>query len=216
MIARWLLGAALALAGRESAAFDAHLTAGLAVSVEEVREPVSVDGVSMQLRRITGKDVPALVRRFDAFWRSQGSETRSMQHGIWTLRSRMHGAKVEVLQWSNSGVPEMLWSLLDTGALQSVPEAEVALPAQCRWGRSVSGSAAQRRYVQRSARCMLSMSELSARLQQELPLQGWLVRSASQRGLLIERQGDEALISLSQVPKDPATWLVWLHVQGSR
>ncbi len=217
MTARTLLLAMLMLVGPAARAFEAHLAAGLAVSIDRIAEPVSVDGVSMQLQRLTGVDVPVLARRVEALWRSQGSQIRSLQQGAWTLRSRMLGTKVEVLQWrSSAGAPEMLWSLLETGALQPVPQTDLVLPAHCKWGRSVSGQAGQRHYLQRSARCALPIGELSAQLRHMLPLQGWKVRSASDGGLLLDRQGDEGMIFLSEPADDLTTWLVWLHVRDSR
>lgn len=218
MILRLLIIAASAFAIPVSQGFEAQLAAGLTVTIDRIPEPVAVDGIPMTVHRVTGAGVPELARRIEAQWRSQGSEVKALQQGSWTLRSRMLGAKSEVVQWRNGPeAPELLWSSLDaTGPLQPKPDAGLALPAGCVWGRSVSGSSGPRRYLQRSARCTLSVHELSLQLQHSLPSQGWRLRSATDRGLLLDRPGVEALLSLDTHQGEQATWLTWLRVEHSR
>jgi hypothetical protein len=196
-------------------AFEARLAAGLAVAIERMPEPVAVDGVPMTVQRVTGAGVPELVRRIEALWSSQGSEVKDLKQGVWILRSRMHGTKSEVLQWRNGqGSAELLWSSLDAaGQVHPVPEAGLALPAGCVWGRSVSGSSGQHHYLQRTARCTHAPRELSKQLQRTLPPQGWRLRTTNDHALVLERQGVEGILTLAAQPGDAATWLTWLRVE---
>jgi hypothetical protein len=215
MMTRLLLLAAAVLASPVSVAFESRLAAGLAVAIERVPEPVAVDGVPMTLQRVTGAGVPELVRRIEELWRSQGSEVRALNQGVWILRSRMQGTKSEVMQWRNGlDISELLWSSLDAaGQVQPIPEAGLTLPAGCAWGRSVAGSSGQHHYLQRTARCTHALRELSMQLQRTLPPQGWRLRTANDHALVLERQGVEGILSLAAQPGDPATWLTWLRVE---
>jgi hypothetical protein len=218
MIWRLLLTVVAVLAVPASQAFETHLIAGLAITVDRIPEPVAVDGVAVIIHRATGVDVPELARRFEALWRSQGSAINALQQGSWTLRTRMLGAKSEVVQWRiDRNEPELIWSSLDAaGSVGSTPDAGLRLPASCSWGRSISGRSGASQYLQRTARCTCSAQELSLQLQRSLQLQGWQVRTASDNSLLLDRLGAEGLLSLTAGPGDRATWLTWLRVEHSR
>ncbi|MEO6078691.1 MAG: hypothetical protein ABIQ86_02785 [Steroidobacteraceae bacterium] len=214
----WLVVLVSVLSTPASLGFEAHLSAGLAVNIDRIAEPVVVDGVPMSMHRVTGAGVPEFARRIESLWRSQGSEVRILEQGLWTLRSRMVGARSEVIQ-SRTGPegPELLWSSLDAGGpIQSAPDAGLTLPAGCMWGRGVSGQSEQHRYLQRSARCTLPIQELSRQLQRSVTKQGWRLLTTADRSLLLERPGAEGLLSLAVHDGDSATSLSWLRVERSR
>jgi hypothetical protein len=194
-----------------------RLAAGLAVHTDPVPEPMAVDGVAMTIHRVTGAGVPELARRIEADWRRQGSPVHTHQQGGWTLRSRIHGHSSEVLQWRTSlEGPELLLSSLDARSVaRPTPDANIQLPPGCKWGRSISGKSQQHSYIQRSARCPLSVKALRPDLLASLSREGWRIRSRSATGLLVERGGEEGLLVLSTQSGDASTWLVWLHTQIS-
>ncbi len=90
----------------------------------------------MTVHRVTGAGVPELARRIERSGAARAARSKPCSRGSWTLRSRMLGAKSEVVQWRNGPeAPELLWSSLDaTGPLQPTPDAGLALPAGCVWG----------------------------------------------------------------------------------
>lgn len=205
--------AAIALTAPVCWGFGADMTAGLNVAVDRIPEPIEVDGVAMTALRVTGRDVSLLALRLEASWRAQGSQVKVIQHGGWTLLSRLSGPRSEVIQWRmSSGTSELLWSSADiTRSASPVPDAGISLPTGCVWNRSISGRDRQRQYLQRSARCTQSRHVLSQQLQSSLPKTGWRIVNAADGSLLVERLGTQGLISLT-AEDDLGAWLTWLRV----
>jgi hypothetical protein len=213
-----LMLAAAAMVMPASAGVDVRLVAGLAVNLDFVPEPMTVDGVSMIVQRATGPGVPELARRIEATWRNHGSEVQAHLQGSWMVRSRLQGQQSEVLQWrADTEIPELLLSEVDLRApVGRVPEPDVILPAGCVWGRSVFGQGGSKSYLQRSARCPNSAHALSMRLKQSLPTQGWKVLVVTGSGVQVERAGVEGFIGLSSQQGNQATWLTWLRVENTK
>jgi hypothetical protein len=213
---RWLMTfVGLALMTPAGWCFGIDMTAGLNITVDRIPEPVEVDGIAMTVQRATGTDILKLARRLEASWRAQGSEVRALQQRDWTLVSRLSGSRSEVIQWRVSpATPELLWSSFDMAATaRSIPDAGISLPTGCAWGRSVSGSGRQQRYLQRSARCTQSGSVLSRQLCRSLPHLGWRIVNATDESLLVEQKGMQGLVSLTVHPGEQGTWLTWLRVE---
>lgn len=198
-----------------TAGVDRSLISGLAVTIQAMPDPIAVDGVAFTVQRVTGRDVPLLVRRVETAWQAQGSELRQLRQGEWTLLSRLTSGDLELVQWRpTTDGAELLWSRLDPAApAQRMPETRVRLPAGCTWGRSVSGSSGRQRYLQRSAHCARSASSLSVLMQESLRAQGWELHSSSDQGLLARRKGVEGVLGLSPLQRG-ATWLIWLQVEA--
>jgi hypothetical protein len=194
-------------------AFDAAMTAGLAISIEKIPEPFIVDGLAFTAQRAAGKDVPELARRMAARWRAEGSAVKTVQQGEWSMHTRLQGAYSEVLQWrGRASTYELLLSSVNVRRVATAaPDPGLLLPAGCAWMRSVSGGS-DHRYLQRSARCNRAASELAAALRSMASQQGWRIRSFNDSGLLMDRSGSEAMLSLSPDPGAAGTWLVWLRV----
>jgi hypothetical protein len=209
-----VLFAATAVVNPLSAGIDARLTSGLVVDVDRIPEPLSVDGVLMNVQRATGAGVPELARRIEATWRREGGQVEMQQQGNWMVRSRLLGARSEVMQWrTDTDVPELLVSVLDVLApVHPVPSPGLTLPAGCTWGRSVHGRGGSKPYLQRSARCLHSTQSLSSQLKRTLPAQGWKILVATDSGMQIGRPGAEGFVGFSYRPGDQATWLTWLRV----
>jgi hypothetical protein len=214
MISSLLLFAATASVIAASPVLDTTLAAGLAVTIERIREPIAVDGVLMTVQRATGAGVPELARRIEATWHRQGSRIESRQQDSWIVLSRIQGRNSEVLQWrSDTRDAELLWSSLDLQEpIRPVPVTDLTLPASCSWGRSVAGNTGNHSYTQRSARCRHSRQALSQQLRHSLPTQGWSIRTATESGLVVERAGSEGFIGLSIQEGGAATWVSWLRV----
>lgn len=210
-----LLMVVLLMSPAAAAALDGHLYRGLDVVVDEIGEPVVVDGVQMAIQRFSGSGVPELANRVESSWKSHGSVIRSMQQGRWTLRSRMRAGASEVVQWrADPGGPELVWSSVDvTAPVHAAIDTRLSLPATCIWGRSVSGRSVAGAFLQRSARCSLPLRELLASLRNSTAAQGWRVRSATNNGLLLDRPGAEGMLSLSRSAAEQVSWLSWLHVE---
>lgn len=210
---RLLAFAALALTAPTCWSSEADMTAGLDIAVDRIPEPIEVDGVAMTVLRATGGDVSLLAQRFETSWRAQGSDLKVIQHDGWTLLSRLHGSRSEVVQWRmNPGTPELLWSSADiVRSARAIPDAGIPLPAGCAWSRSVSGRDRQRQYLQRSARCTQSGHLLSQQLQGSLPKMGWRIVNATDDSLLVEQQGTQGLVALTPMGSAGA-WLTWLRV----
>lgn len=218
MMGRILTAALMAIVMPVVLAFDGRLATGLRVDVEHIPESLTVDGVPITVHRATGAGVPDLARRIEAQWRSQGSQVRSLQQAQWTMRSRISGGRSEVLQWrSSASLHELLWSSLDaTAQARAKPETGLDLPAGCSWGRSVAGKAGNRVFMQRSARCELSLERLASTLRQSLPAQGWQLQTGSGNGLILDQAGKQGLLSLDGIEGGRATWVTWLRVDGQR
>jgi hypothetical protein len=214
MISSLLLFAATASVIAASPALDTTLVAGLAVTIERIREPFAVDGVLMTVQRATGAGVPELARRIEAAWHRQGSRIETRQQDSWIVLSRIRGRNSEVLQWrSDTRGAELLLSSLDLQEpIRPVPVTDLTLPASCTWGRSIAGNTSDHFYMQRSARCRYSRQALSLQLRQSLPTQGWSIRTATESGLVVARAGSEGFIGLSIQEGGAVTWVSWLRV----
>jgi hypothetical protein len=215
MIPSVLLLAATASGIAASPALDTTLLAGLAVTIERIREPMAVDGVLMTVQRATGAGVPELARRIEATWHRQGSRIETRQQESWIVLSRIHGRNSEVLQWrSDTRDAELLLSSLGLQEpVRPLPVTGLTLPATCTWGRTVAGNTSNHSYMQRSARCPHSRRKLSLQLRQALSTQGWNIRATTDSGLVVERAGSEGFISLSIQEGGAATWVSWLRVE---
>ncbi|MEO8315477.1 MAG: hypothetical protein ABI645_11855 [Pseudomonadota bacterium] len=213
-----ILAAAATTTAATPPAVIARLSAGLAVTVERIPEPIAVDGVSMSVQRATGPGVPDLVRRIEESWRREGSRIEYLQQEAWKLSSRIHGPISEVLQWRpDANEPELLWSFLNVQAsVQSRPAADLVLPAGCVWTRSISGRSGEHLFMQHSAYCPQPISTLSTQLHELLPQQGWQVRRTTDAGFQVDRAGTEGFISLSSPQGNSVTWLTWLRVERGR
>lgn len=218
MMHRIVAAVVVAIGTSAASGFDARLATGLRVDIERIPESLTVDGVPITVHRASGADVPELARRIEAQWRSQGSPIRSLQQAPWTLRSRIHGARSEVLQWRRAATShELLWSSLNaTAPVRAALATGLDLPVGCTWGRSVSGKAGNRTFLQRSAHCNLSAGRLAAALRQSLPAQGWQLRTASGSGLIVDQAGNQGLLSLEGLEDGRATWVTWLRVEALR
>jgi hypothetical protein len=212
-----LLFAASAHGAAMPPGLDARLLAGLAVTVERIAEPVTVDGVSMAVQRVTGTGVPELARRIQATWQRAGSMMQTRQQESWIVVSRIQGPVSEVLQWrSNAGGAELLLSSLNLQAsVRRLPNPGLTLPAGCIWGRSVAGKSGEQSYMQRSARCPHSKDALSLQLRRSLPTQGWSVRRATDSGFVVERSGSEGFVGISIQEGGAATWVSWLRIEAN-
>jgi hypothetical protein len=214
MKARTVLGMLTLLLLPVAHGFDATMTAGLAISIDRIPEPFQVDGLTFSAQRATGRDVPVLAQRIEARWRAQGSTVKSVQQGHWSMRTRIEGINSEVLQWRGSDATlELLLSSVNLRHVGgAAPDPLLRLPAGCTWLRGVSGGGPGQRYLQRSARCNRTASELAAILRSSASQQGWRLRSSSESGMVMDRLGAEALVSLSPDLSASGSWLVWLRV----
>jgi hypothetical protein len=211
----FILAAASAI-NPADAGIDARLAAGLSVRIEQIRDPVAVEGVQMIVQRATGAGVPQLAIRLEDSWRRQGSEVQVHQGGGWAVRSRIRGSRSEVLQWRDAtDSPELLVSIVDLLApVRTVPSTGMNLPAGCVWSRSVYGQSGAKNYFQRSARCPQSRQRLILQLKRSLETQGWEVLVATDSGMQVRRSGSEGFLSLSDQEGDKSTWVTWLRLES--
>lgn len=218
---RTLAGAGLLLCCAAVAAFEPADLQGLRVRVDAMHEPVAVDGLSMHIRRAQGAQVAELAARMERRWQAAGSMIERLRAGEWDLVSRWDGAHAELLQWRGRGEEaELLHSRVDM-AQRVAPQAKppFRLPPACQWGRSVSGTAGQEHYGQRSALCR-GMAELLMRdLMQAVQQQGWQILATHGLTLHLRRRDLGGVVVLSPGRQRDENWLVWIgsgSVAGAR
>jgi hypothetical protein len=192
---------------------DATLWRGLNVRADLLRERLSVDGVAFIVTRFAGTDVPQLTERVLRSWRDQGEVVLPSRSGGWDIRSRIHAGRAESIQWRDG---ELLWSSADLQRpVAQVPAASIVLPSSCHWLRSVHGTAAERRYLQRTAHCNATRDSLRSLLSSELRIQGWHVRTSDAAVFAQRAQSQvQVVITTDARHSQPASSLVWLEVGG--
>ena len=135
-------------------AFDASLHAGLKIHVEPASsQHLKINGLPVQVVRITGPDVPELERRWIESRRMHGLRTVTMTG--WRTTSLLRGNQSEVLQRRlGSKAPEVLWSSLRLGIeTPRLRSASVRPPVGCRPGSVTEDESATSRFVQLTFDC---------------------------------------------------------------
>lgn len=188
-------------------AIETHDTRGLDVQVEAMPKPVSVDGVTMQVRLARGSDVPALARRIEQRWRLEGSAPRRMEAGGWQMLGRWEQGRNELIQWRGTGgAAQLIFSLLDTLQQSSPPgRSPFPLPPGCAWVRVIEDS----EYSQRSAYCRLASERLRQAMRALLASQGWIFRHDTAASFGISRGTLSGSILLTPAPQPHHSALVW-------
>lgn len=214
-IALWLL-VLMWLPGGASA-FETADIAGLDVHVEALPDPVVVDGASFLIRRATGPSTSELVERVRLRWVAQGSATRAFQSGPWRVISRWSGDTSEVLQFRTvEGIPEAVHSTYrpDTGKAR-VRSAPFSLPANCAWGRSISGRTSGSAYEQLSAYCRGSPETGRKSMLALLREAGWQVQGTGMSAFHVTRTDHEALLVIARTTGGGGYGLIWMDVLES-
>jgi hypothetical protein len=187
-----------------SFAMDSRWTQGLRLSWEALPGDTAFNGMSFRVQRATGLDVPVLAQRIAADWQreSGGEGLKLMRHGEWSILSRIHDGRSEVVQWrERSEDAELLWSEAD---LRLEPQPSLAaryLVSACNWLPPISGSATGGRFRQFTGYCASRSAAVGDALASALQLEGWRTRRNAS-GLMAERKGDrfEAVISPQRLP----------------
>ncbi|MEO8308951.1 MAG: hypothetical protein ABI616_13015 [Pseudomonadota bacterium] len=218
----WVLPVILLAASHLAGAMDLGAWRDLSVHVDSVTEPISVNGVPLQVSRATGIDVERLADRLEQKWTRESGRhaVHTEMNGVWTIMSRIHDAGLEVAQWRNAaGEAELLWSHSELSGKRSAPVREsLRLPAGCVSGQAISGNIDGRFYLQRTARCSGSPKATLLAVQRGATRQNYQVQSRD--GQVLARNGSTEITVLAMDAADgyPAgvTNLVYLevHQQG--
>lgn len=196
----------------DAAAMEQSDLAGLRVALQPIAEAVNVDGVPLQVRTATGRDVERLAGRIEARWRAEGSVVQAHEVAGWKVRSRFEDGRSEVLQWKGEDdAAQLLHSTLDAmRAPAKATRPPFRLPRSCAWGRVISGNAGPGSYEQRTAICAEGTAAVIRALRSRLEAQGWSVMHAAGGSLELARQGSGARLVVAPGPQDGQSTVVWL------
>lgn len=201
----------LLLNAPDASGIEARDLQGLQITFDQWADPVQVDGVAMRIQRAAGGDVDELARRIVARWRREGDVVRPLQRPGWQLVARWREGRSELLQWRGEGADgELLHSSLDLmRGTSRAPPPPFALPARCRWGRSIEGGGDSRPFQQRSAYCTSSLPGVQPLIRSQLTAQGWSVSPSGKPVMELEHTDIRGRLILSE--DGPAgTALVWI------
>jgi hypothetical protein len=148
-----------------------------------------VDGVPLQVVRVTGRDVAAFVEEQRKHWheaRDAVSEA-PLQIPGWQVVTRLHAGVSEVMQWRGADMQaELLLSRLNLKARKKVvPRPALDLPAGCSVFRAVHGGIGTQQFLQMNLLCELPLQKLMQRISESAQAAGFVVlhADASQRVL---------------------------------
>jgi hypothetical protein len=189
----------------------------LHVYVDALREPILVNGVPLEVSRVTGRDVSLLAKRLNQKWSEESGShgVRTEVHGAWTILSRIHDAGLEVVQWRGSGKDaELLWSRGDLKSrFQSPARVGLRFPAACVPGRTVSGKVDAHSYLQRVAACVGSPRATLSAVRAIAGSQGFEVRSRDGQLLARDRATETTVLAWPSAGAGAsATSLVYLQL----
>ncbi len=210
---RRLVACALLLSGH-AAAMERSDVHGLDVAILPIPEDVHVDGIALQVRTASGRDVGRLASRVEERWRAEGSEVRRLQLPGWQAISRLDRGWSELVQWTGEGEgARLLHSRLDaTRAIASQVPPPFRLPSSCAWGRAVSGDAGAGRYEQRTAVCAGDQQAIQRSVRERLLAQGWSLGRQTGAETEARREGVAARLVVTPGPGSRQGTLVWLAV----
>lgn len=201
-----------------ASAIEATDSANLDVHVENLAEPIEVDGASFRIRRATGPDTFALVERVRQRWNAEGSAPRVLQSGGWHLISRWSGDSSEVLQWrTTDGNGEAVHSRFRpiAGRRRARP-APFTLPANCAWGRSIAGHAGDSNYFQLTGYCKGSPETGRTALLAMLREADWQVKAGDASMLKVTRDEREATLVVARGNDAAGYGLIWIDVREAK
>ncbi|MET0282279.1 MAG: hypothetical protein ABW278_14310 [Steroidobacteraceae bacterium] len=212
---KWALPALLLAKLAAAAGLQASDARGLQLDWDRSPQSMEVDGLPINVQRAAGPGVAKLVERIARRWRDSGSQTRQLADGGWQLLARWDGTNSEVMQWRGAGAQsELLLSSFNAriGPARALP-APAQLPANCLWGRQISGMAAHR-YLQRTARCRGSVAQLLPQLRSSLTAARWQITAGSASVLHVARGAVAATLVLMNGTTPSEAWLVWISADG--
>lgn len=204
----------LLLAGASVAgALESRDARGLDVKIEPLPEPVAVDGVMLEIKVASGRDVPELVRRVEHRWQQQHSVVQRLQQRGWQLLARWEEGRSELLQWRGEGASaQLIFSRLDTLRPPSrAASAPLLLPSRCAWARLIE----DRSHALRTAFCRLALPDLHRQLRAGLVAQGWAIRQEAAALFEISRHGQSARLTLAAGNAPDESAVVWAQVTGA-
>jgi hypothetical protein len=197
-----------------AASIEARDSRGLAVVVESIAEPMSVNGLPVHVARAHGPEVPILAQRIAERWRTEQSIAQQIRHREWHILGRWNGTRSEVLQWRGEGVgAELLLSWFDTTHRPRAPTVPpLELPFQCTWTRTVEGEAQGRRYSQHLARCGAAPDRVTSMLQAALARQDWSVlhHRGHEWDVARQRHGARVAVVPGDTPAESA--VIWISM----
>ncbi|HXS31243.1 MAG TPA: hypothetical protein VN755_10450 [Steroidobacteraceae bacterium] len=165
-----------------SPAFEIRWTQGLQVSWEQMPGRTSVGGMSLLIRRATGRDVALLAQRILEDWRRESGmqAVKLLNSGGWSIGTRIHQGRSQVTQWRVSGeASELLWSESDLNRqLLPMPVPQYLVPA-CTWTGPIRGTVAETTYSQSTGRCTARPSTVLAAIETALGKDGWQIRRSA-------------------------------------
>ncbi len=207
---RPLLGVMLLASAACAGAFESRDARGLDVHVEPLPGPVAVDGVMLEIKLASGRDVAELARRVEQRWRQQGSLVQRLQQHGWQLLTRWEAGHSELIQWRGEGEPaQLIFSRLDTLRPSArAGRGPLVLPARCAWRRQIE----DRSHTLRSASCRLTLAELQRQLRAALAAQGWSVRRETGAIIEIARDGESGRVTLVAGTQPGESAVVWSSV----
>ena len=186
-----------------SPAFEIRWTQGLQVSWEQMPGRTSVGGMSLLIRRATGRDVALLAQRILEDWRRESGmqAVKLLNSGGWSIGTRIHQGRSQVTQWRVSGeASELLWSESDLSRQSKSPPVPHYLVPACKWSGPVRGTVAETTYSQSTGRCAARPSTVLAEVDAALVRNGWRTRRSAS-GLNASRPNAHIQIIVTQADR---------------
>ena len=207
----WCLPMLLLLMPFQAGALQRLDTAGLALTIDEIPEPLQLDGMPVRITRVRGRDVPALVERIAVRWRASGLPLLPLTHEGWSMLSHWEGQRSQLLQWRGTGESaELLWSSLDVAKARPSPAAApIPVPMGCSWSGELRIPGPQGALLLGSARCEGNRNAAHAWLIEALKSDGWELASVGADLLRLSRSGTAATLVSGDDVSRPGYWLVW-------
>lgn len=167
------------------------------VQADERLPPLRINGVAMEVTRLSGDTVPSAIAGIEAGWRRQpGAVLPWRDAGEWRVLARREGRWSEVLQVRGGTAPsEAYLSRLDVQRLPA-PVPLLPLPPSCRVRSTVESGVDQERVVQVTGRCAQGLRNAAPRWCGDMRAEGWVGGGESARTWRFRRRDEELLLIL--------------------
>jgi hypothetical protein len=186
-----------------AATLDPQYWRGLDVQVEALPGQTYVNGVQLQIVRVSGADVARVSDRLLTHWRTQLPQVplKSQDLGPWRIHSRIRNGASEVMQEGRDEHRfELLWSLAPLrDRLMRPPTPTLIIPGGCIPGQTVHGTDHGAAFLQLSAVCPGSPPAVLDQLRRAALRRGYRVADAHEHGFEARRASREIRLSVVAV-----------------
>jgi hypothetical protein len=202
----------LALAVTPALTMDNQYWQGLSVNVAPMPGTLYVNGVALEVVRISGVDVVVVRERVLAQWRAGAdSHIETAQSGPWLIQSRLVHGQSEVLQTKDG---ELLWSRTNVHQRPiAVPRSAIELP-HCWPQRSVHGQGNDGVFLEITFACAGNAGAAMTNARRAVVRSNYSIDV--ERDFSIAASRGDSQVAISAVPGADRPTLVYLQHSGVR